>query len=172
MPFYRRRFCTYSCKNRGEGDPFAPVPPPAQMYVYLTGRSEVVHQLLCGVGVAEDDSCFVKISWFNTRDEYHYFHVMNLAAFSNLESHQNFIFDCEYALAVQGFFFAMLLVVWVYLTNKIQLHKVVLGQRRSNLAFASDWSYFGRQQDKSCVVIFCGFSNVSQIFTEEFQIGN
>ena len=39
----------------------------------------------------------------------------------------------------------MLLVVWVYLTNKIQLHKVVLGQRRSNLAFASDWSYFGRQ---------------------------
>ena len=26
----------------GEGDPFAPV-PTAQMYVYLTGRSEVVH---------------------------------------------------------------------------------------------------------------------------------
>ena len=89
-------------QKSGGGDPFAPV-PPAQMYVYLTGRSEVVHQLLCGVGVAEDDSCFVKISWFNTRDEYHYFHVMNLAAFSNLESYQNFIFDCEYALAVQGF---------------------------------------------------------------------
>ena len=77
---------------------------PKCMYVYLTGRSEVLHQLLCGVGVAEDDSCFVKISWFNTRDEYRYFHVMNLAAFSNIESHQNFIFDCEYALSVQGFF--------------------------------------------------------------------
>ena len=65
----------------------------------------------------------------------------------------------------------MLLVVWVYLTNKIQLHKVVLGQGRSYLAFAPDWSYFGHQQDKSCVVIFCGFSNVYQIFTEEFQVG-